>query len=61
MSPVVARSRRYFYVGAILIFAGVIFSSLFWKQVGVLGIVPIIIGVFFTLTGYNIKKSMSQY
>jgi len=58
MSPILARSRRYIYVGMILVFAGMLFSGLFWKQVGVLGVVPILIGILFTVTGYNIKKSM---
>lgn len=57
MNQIKERSRRYIYVGVILTALGVVFSTLLREQVGAIGIIFILIGVFFTLVGFNMRKN----
>ncbi len=59
MNNVKQRSRRYLFVGIILFVAGILFTTLMKEQTGIIGIVFIVIGAVFVITGISIRRTIS--
>ncbi len=57
MDQLKQRSRRYLFVGIILLVSGIVFTTLLKEQTGIIGMVFIVIGLIFVFTGISIKKN----